>query len=496
MVQYNLQMSNIKKIAYYLNPIKQLGVKNYSIVFPLIGTLGICLMSELFAYHIAKNPHSIDTFAIVGFIGLIVYFSFRNGIRGGLITTLITIFYYLYIIYSRHYVGQQFQAGIETTGTLAILYLFITSIIGWLKQTIDALIEREANEKKRLHSVIQQLPVGVLIADQNGKIVQANKQVSEILGRKIPLGHHIGKDEPLVQSRLRNKPVRKSNSPLLQALLTGKEIPGKEYAFIKNEKEHTIQVSASPILNNKGKVIAAASIIADITEQKQLEKRKDDFINMASHELKTPLTSMMLYIDSLMNYMKKRNNKKEINILGNIQVQTKKLHELVSDLLDVSKINTGKLSFDKETFRLDELIKEIVQDMQRISTHHITFTSKVKATVFADKFRIYQVITNLLTNAIKYSSEKKQIIVNVKNKKEFILVSVQDFGIGIAKDQQQKIFERLYQVVDATEKTFPGLGMGLYISKEIIKKHGGKIWVESEKGKGSIFYFTIPMNKK
>jgi len=116
--------------------------------------------------------------------------------------------------------------------------------------------------------------------------------------------------------------------------------------------------------------------------------------------------------------------------------------------------------------------------------------------VFGDRFRVYQVITNLLTNAVKYSPKKDKIIIDAKKVGKEALVSVKDFGIGIPKDKQEKIFEKLYQVTEPDVKTFPGLGMGLYISNEIVKRHNGKMWVKSQKGKGSTFYFTLPLAQK
>ncbi len=148
------------------------------------------------------------------------------------------------------------------------------------------------------------------------------------------------------------------------------------------------------------------------------------------------------------------------------------MKELVNDLLDVSRIQTGKLNFSKEKFKLNELIAETIDGLQGTTNNQpLLYKSKQSFEVFADKFRICQVLTNLITNASKYSPENTAIVI------------------------QAKIFERLYQVTDVTEKTFPGLGMGLYISKEIIKRHRGNIWVEGEKGKGSTFYFSLALAK-
>ncbi|CAN5179057.1 hypothetical protein BH09PAT2_BH09PAT2_00180 [soil metagenome] len=490
-------MSMGKKLWQYLNPIDRLGNKNYSFLFPLIWTLFNVVLLEVVAYYIFKDPNIVGLPAIFIFIALILYFSFRDGKKGGFITASITILYYFYIIYTRHYAGEQFRSGIETTIVLAFLYFLLAGIIGWLKETIDALIEREANEKRRLQTIIQQLPVGVIITDEKGAVVQAKKQVETILGKKIPIGFVIGSDT-IVKSTFDGKPSKPSQNVLSQTLTTGKAIVGREFALELDDGQiRYVQVSAAPVHNKKNKLIAAASIIADITEQKEVEIRKDDFVNMASHELKTPITSMKLYLDSLMNQVKKYNDEKIMKTLGNIKNQTQRLQTLVEDLLDVSRLQTGKLTFTKEKFRIDLLIEETVEVLQGTAKNqHLIFSKKSPLVVSADKFRMYQVLTNLITNAIKYSGEGKDIIISVYNESSNIVVCIQDFGIGIAKGQQEKIFERLYQVTDATEKTFPGFGMGLYITKEIIDRHEGRIWVESEKGKGSIFYFTLPVLNK
>ena len=159
-------------------------------------------------------------------------------------------------------------------------------------------------------------------------------------------------------------------------------------------------------------------------------------------------------------------------------------------------LQTGKLVFTKEEFRIDTLIEEIIDVLQDSAVDKkIIFTKKLPLIVLADRFRIYQVITNLITNAIKFSNQGERIIVSLQKQDDKAVVSIQDFGIGVAKEQQKKIFERLYQVNDEKVKTFPGFGMGLYISKEIIKKNKGSIWVESELGKGATFYFSLPIQK-
>ena len=154
----------------------------------------------------------------------------------------------------------------------------------------------------------------------------------------------------------------------------------------------------------------------------------------------------------------------------------------------------GKLDYREEYFDLDALIQEVVENLQAgTSTHQLLIEVRTAVEVFGDRDRIGQVLINLLTNAIKYSSEADMVLVCASKDEENAVVSVQDFGIGIAATHHEQIFERFYQVTAPEEKTYSGLGMGLYICAEIIKRHQGRIWVESSKDHGSTFSFTLPL---
>ncbi len=493
----------MKKLAYYLNPVTRLGIRKYSFLFPLLFNISLCIVSEVYAYGIAKNPNSVGSYIIFLNVFSIIYFSFRDGIRGGVIAVAVTIFYYFYIIHTRGYTGVQWDTAFETTLILAALYLLLGGTIGWLKQRIDMLIGTEtqarhlAEEGKiRLQTILDQLPVGVLLADVQEKKLEGNKQIEKILGKPIRGNLNRSPDYKSPYAYAFEKALSPKEWPIVRALVKGEIVNSEEIEFIRNDKKHLhLRVNAAPIRNKSNAILAAVSTIYDITQEKELEHRKDDFVNMASHELKTPITSMKLYIDLLKKRMTDVDERSE-KIVDSIQKQTERLHELVNDLLDVSRIQTGKLHFRKEEFILNTLIGETIDVLQETTKNQqIIFTGKDTIFVYADRFRVYQVITNLLTNAIKYSPSGSNIIVHIQKMEGKIVVSVADKGIGIDPTQRTKIFERLYQVTDPKEKTFPGLGMGLYISKEIVKRHRGNIWVEGEKGKGSTFYFSLPTKK-
>ena len=244
-------------------------------------------------------------------------------------------------------------------------------------------------------------------------------------------------------------------------------------------------------------ITAVTSMIlaAIMEERKELERRKDEFITMASHELRTPLTSLLGYTEVLQ--MKQYGDQEAQYILSRMGTQIKRLSGLIADLLDLSKIQAGKLAFAEELVDMDALVGEVVESLQPSSARHqICIEGGTQSEVYGDRERLEQVLANLLTNAIKYSPGAQKIIVHLTRTRQALTVSVQDFGIGIPRAHQGKVFERFYRVDGSQARAYPGLGMGLYIAHQIIERHGGKMWVESVEGQGSTFSFSLPRQEK
>jgi PAS domain S-box-containing protein len=220
---------------------------------------------------------------------------------------------------------------------------------------------------------------------------------------------------------------------------------------------------------------------------------RDDFISIASHELRTPVTSLKLYVQALQKQLARRGEEHLTRSFAKMDAQLNKLTMLIKDLLNVSRIELGRLDFQEDLLDLNEVVKETVEQLQPTTNkHRLCIEGNIDRPVWGDKYRIDQVLTNLLTNAIKYSPQADTVIVRLTPAQDAAVVSVQDFGIGIEQEHINHIFNRFYRVSDPEEKTYPGLGIGLYITHEIIKRHGGTLTVESEKGQGSIFSFTLP----
>ncbi len=236
------------------------------------------------------------------------------------------------------------------------------------------------------------------------------------------------------------------------------------------------------------------ALLDEIEFRKKAERKKDEFISIASHELKTPLTSVKGYVQLLARSIDKGDIPTVKKHLIKAQVQLDKLNDLIAELLDISKIESGKLEFNKKYFELDQLLDGVLEVIHQANPEfNIVINGTFPEQIYADEMRIEQVIVNFLTNAIKYSPGTNEIQINVNVNDGQLYLGVRDFGIGIIPELQQTVFEKFYRV-EETAIHFQGLGIGLYISAEIINRHGGQIGVKSKLGEGSEFYFTIPIN--
>lgn len=228
----------------------------------------------------------------------------------------------------------------------------------------------------------------------------------------------------------------------------------------------------------------------NIDARKENEHKKDEFLSIASHELKTPLTSIKAYnqILSRMDVPEKVHT-----FIAKSADHITRLERLIADLLDVTKINAGKVSYEIAPFNFGHLLRESVESLQHTAPNHqLILTGQVDVSYEGDRSRLEQVINNFISNAVKYSPQGKKVLINSEIDQDNIIVSVQDFGIGIARENLTKLFDRYYRV-DNTAMRFDGLGLGLYISAEILRRHHGSFWIESEVGQGSTFYFRLPL---
>jgi two-component system sensor histidine kinase VicK len=270
-----------------------------------------------------------------------------------------------------------------------------------------------------------------------------------------------------------------------------------EYRIQNNvdKKIRLLQANGRVFYDRKGNPLSLNGTLRDITEQKKEEQRKDDFIGMVSHELKTPLTSLKAYLQILQRMDLLTKDPMSQNMLGKSVKQVQYMNTMINGFLNVSRLDSGQLHLVKTVFDFQSLFAEIEDEvLSTIKTHHFLFKASGKIMIHADREKIAQVLHNLVGNAVKYSPLRSTIRLDYSANDNSLKVNVQDLGKGIDEVDQKRIFERYYRVKENTGGLISGFGIGLYLCREIIELHDGTILVQSVKDEGSIFSFTLPFN--
>lgn len=350
---------------------------------------------------------------------------------------------------------------------------------------------RELRENEAfLSSIIQTVRESLLVLNPEFKVISANDHFfktfkvtsQETLGKLLyDLGNRQWNIEKLKELLVRILPT---NNPVLDFEVEH-EFPhiGKKLMLLN---AYRVELEGQ----YKDRILIA---IEDITERREIERRKDDFLSIASHELKTPLTSIKGFMQMLIRLQPPGLPDQYQTIFEKVNVAIERLNGLITDLLDVSRIQSGNIEIHKDTFDFDRMVAETIEQMQSLSSsHRIICTGASNVKVFADEQQIVQVLNNLLANAIKYSPESRDIFVHISRVSNYVKVSVRDSGVGINLEDQQRVFQRFFRGAEF-QKKMAGMGIGLYVCEQIIKNHNGTIWLESEKNHGSTFNFTIPI---
>jgi two-component system CheB/CheR fusion protein len=291
------------------------------------------------------------------------------------------------------------------------------------------------------------------------------------------------------------------NSPRLRMLL--EQVLTTHHSFRDFEVEHrfprigtkTMLLNARRIVREYEQVKDHLLLLAleDITERREAERQQEALLGMVSHELKNPLTSASLYTQWLHRELEQAGFVQALPHVQKLGEQHLRLEHLIDDLLDATAIEAGTLRLRPALFAIDDLVQEVVEQLtQTHPAHRLLIEETAETAVYADRERTGQVLTNLLTNALKYGSATEPIAVRIQTAEAEVRVQVQDRGQGIPVEQQARIFERFYRVTGASQTEAAGLGLGLYLTAQLVKQQGGQIWVESAEGVGSTFSFTLP----
>ncbi|HSF54847.1 MAG TPA: PAS domain S-box protein, partial [Algoriphagus sp.] len=353
--------------------------------------------------------------------------------------------------------------------------------------TKQKLFEKEIRDsEERFRLLAQTLPQLIWVTDELGNAEFSSIRWKEYSGLE-PSG------EAEWKAIIHPEDYNLINSAWIHSLTTGNIFKSEVRLKNKEDEYRWHSVNGEPVFDKGNKIIKWVGAFTDINEQKLNDERKDEFVSIASHEMKTPLTTAKAYLQML-EFTLDESNGEAILFTKKAIESVDRLTELASELLDVSKIRLGKLQYNLATFNFNDLIHDTVESIQLTTPiHRIIKSGEVRDPVFGDKHRLQQVVINLLTNAIKYSPDADVVFIDFKQEGDTIQVSVKDAGIGIAQSSLDKIFDKYHRIEDHAVH-FQGLGIGLFISFEIIQRHKGKLWATSEAGKGSTFYFLLPIN--
>jgi len=369
----------------------------------------------------------------------------------------------------------------------------LRTVIGRAIEYIRSL-EDIAHEKSRMGTLIRHLSDGVMATDSEKLVALANLAFLKLTGYRgeSPIGLPV---KDLIRSE-----------KLLQLIDEALSMPAEQYAELTEEfdqgalaedKETVLAVRCVPFRDRLNRNLGTVTVLHDITALKKMDKIKSDFVSMVAHEIKSPMNSVLALVKVIQDKLAGDVTEKQQEILGRVSEKIKGLSDLAADLLDLSRIESGLITLEKERLRTASLLNEQVAFHQtRAQSKNIELSLEPVSElppVLANKRAVEEVFANLLTNAIKYTPEGGKVSVSAGAEKDYVHIMVKDTGFGISREDLGKIFDRFYRVKDDKTRMISGTGLGLAIVKSIVEAHNGRIEVESEPGRGSTFHVFLPI---
>lgn len=349
-------------------------------------------------------------------------------------------------------------------------------------------------EKAKDDILLQSIGDGMIAIDTEGKIVKVNSVTQEMVELEEDV---LQKDvfEVFQVFDPADMLVSRKDRPEILALSTGKQITEAYTIHRKGGKKRVINIIANPVLEHNV-VIGAIMIYRDVTKEREIDRMKTEFISLASHQLRTPLSAIRWFAELLLSGDAGELTTEQMDFAKNIYASAERMIELVGSLLNISRIESGRIIVDPHPTDLQELLTDVVKDLQvKLEEQHHQLSVSVHpelGKINLDSHLIRQVYMNLLSNAIKYTPKGGEISVFVSRKEDQIVSQITDNGYGIPKNAQNRLYEKFFRAENVAKVVTDGTGLGLYLIKAIIESSGGKIWFESEEGKGTTFWFSLP----
>lgn len=370
-----------------------------------------------------------------------------------------------------------------------------------VRQSLEAIIAEKTelakslrSSEQRLQGILDTMAEGVGIIDANGQMVYANSMAQRILGldeqeiKKRTFG-----DKSWQNLRLDGSLLPNEEHPMAMMMQTAQPVYDQEIAVQPpNADRMYISINAAPIFDDAGKLSGGIGTFMDVTNRRKMMMQKEDFISVASHELKTPVTTLKATLQLLTKIQDTAKPELLRTMISQANKSMDKLNKLISALLDTNRISQGHLQIHKTNFNIGDLIRECSQQIRGTDRHEVVLKGDLDLEINADEQQLEQVLLNFISNAVKYAPTSEQLVIEVIKQDHEARISVTDKGPGIPPEKIPYLFDRYYRV-NHDSIQISGLGLGLFISAEIINKHGGKIGVNSQLGQGSTFWFTVPV---
>jgi len=392
-------------------------------------------------------------------------------------------------IFARDEIGELALAFNKMTNKLRLSYVDIED----RKRTL-------AQEQDKVDAIIQSIGDGVFVVDKN-LVIQIFNPVAEFI-TGFTREEAIGKRYTELLSFVSEKDHKVVRGSIEEALLSGSvvELPESSLLISKKHKEVPVADSAAPLKDVNGKVTGVVVVFRDVTQEHAVARAKTEFVSLASHQMRTPLTSVKWYLEVLIKQLNGMIPEPKMVYLQKAYSNAKRMTSLVDALLHTSRVDLGKLSHEKKAVDIGAMIGMVCEEMARAIeekgltlTQHIAKTSLV---VMGDREVLHLIVENLFTNAVKYTPSGGHINVSLEHVGVNAMISVEDTGYGVPLAEQSKIFQKLYRAENVRSKETYGNGLGLYIVKSAVEEHGGRIWFFSEEGRGTVFHVTLPLRKE
>ncbi len=364
-------------------------------------------------------------------------------------------------------------------------------------KSLDAKLQELANAKAKDDAILGSVGEGMLVTDNAGYILLINDIAASLLGvdRTAMFGKRASEVYKLYDEN--DQPLAATDRPLQIALTTSQKTNRTVRRINADGTKRALNLTATPVLQN-GVLIGGIEIVRDITKEKEVDRMKTEFISLASHQLRTPLSAIRWFSEMLLSGDAGKLNPEQEEFAQNVADSTQRMIELVNSLLNISRIESGRIIIDPKPTDLQELVSGIVNDLKAKTLERqqtlVISVHKELPKINIDQRLIGQVYLNLLSNAIKYTPKGGEIEVFVSRKGDDVVSQVSDNGYGIPKAEQTKMFQKFFRAANVAKVETDGTGLGMYLVKSIIESSGGKIWFESEEGKGTTFWFTIPLS--